>query len=401
MDTGSDLVWFPCSPFECILCENKYDSNIPSTPFNVSYASHVPCHSPACSAAHSSVPSSDLCAISHCPLETIETSDCSSFHCPNFYYAYGDGSLIAKLYQDKLSLPFASSSLNLPNFTFGCAHTTLGEPIGVAGFGQGVLSLPAQLAKHSPQLANSFSYCLISHSFDVKKVHKPSPLILGRFSIEDEEKKAFVDGGSEFLYTPMLQNPKHPYFYCVGLEAISVGNKRIPATESLKRVNKEGDGGMVVDSGTTFTMLPTKMYEAVVTEFENRVGQVLSRASEVEGQTGLSPCFYYDNDLVSLSKVPRLVLHFIGNSSVILPRKNYFFGFTNGDDVKMKKKVGCLMLMNGGDEEESGGPVATLGNYQQQGFEVVYDLEKRRVGFAKRQCASLWNSLNNANVHLR
>ena len=45
------------------------------------------------------------------------------------------------------------------------------------------------------------------------------------------------------------------------------------------------------------------------------------------------------------------------------------------------------MLMNGGDDEElSDGPRATLGNYQQQGFEVVYDLEKQRVGFTRRKC---------------
>ncbi|PRQ18179.1 putative nepenthesin [Rosa chinensis] len=29
MDTGSDLVWFPCSPFECILCEGKPNSSFP------------------------------------------------------------------------------------------------------------------------------------------------------------------------------------------------------------------------------------------------------------------------------------------------------------------------------------------------------------------------------------
>ncbi|KAL5728294.1 hypothetical protein ACHQM5_001396 [Ranunculus cassubicifolius] len=397
MDTGSDLVWFPCSPFECVLCEEKYDSKVHPTPFNISTSRNLPCNSPACSAAHSSLPSSDLCAISNCPLVNIEMSGCSSFSCPPFYYAYGDGSLIARLYQDKLSIPISSSSLNFPNFTFGCAHTALGEPIGVAGFGQGVLSLPAQLSKHSPEIGNSFSYCLISHSFDVNRMHKPSPLILGRNSNKHREDKQSLaeTHDNEFLYTPILHNPQHPYFYTVGLEAITVGRKRISATESLKRVNRQGNGGMVVDSGTTFTMLPTKLYEAVVSEFESRVGNSLTRSTETEEQTGLSPCYSYDNQAVELAKIPRMVLHFVGNSSVVLPRKNYFFGNMAGGDVtKGKKKVGCLMMMNGGDEEESGGPAATLGNYQQQGFEVVYDLEMKRVGFAKRQCASLWDTLN-------
>ncbi|MBA0763813.1 hypothetical protein Gotri_013218, partial [Gossypium trilobum] len=323
----SDVVWLPCSPFECILCESKAPPLSP--PLNLSAsATAVPCKSSACSAAHSSLPSSDLCAMARCPLDAIETSDCNSFPCPPFYYAYGDGSLIARLYKDSLTLP---NSLSIQNFTFGCAHTTLAEPVGVAGFGFGRLSLPAQLSSVSPQLGNRFSYCLVSHSFDSDKVRRPSPLILGR---NEEKEKQFGNEVVEFVYTDMLHNPKHPYFYSVGLEGISVGKRNIPAPENLKKV----------------------------------------------------------------AKVPVISLHFVGNGSrVVLPRRNYFYEFLDGGDgIGKKRNVGCLMLMNGGDEEElSGGPGATLGNYQQQGFEVVYDLEKRKIGFARRKCSSLWDSFKN------
>uniref|UniRef100_A0A2N9GGK9 Peptidase A1 domain-containing protein n=1 Tax=Fagus sylvatica TaxID=28930 RepID=A0A2N9GGK9_FAGSY len=386
MDTGSDLVWFPCSPFECILCEGK--STTTTTPPKVSKNATVSCKSRACSAAHSSISTSDLCAISRCPLDAIETSDCSSFSCPPFYYAYGDGSLIGRLYKDSLSVPTSVPSLVLPNFTFGCAHTALGEPVGVAGFGPGLLSLPAQLATLSPQLGNRFSYCLVSHSFNQDRVHRPSPLILGRY--DDKEKRDSGNDRAEFVYTDMLVNPSHPYYYCVGLEGISIGKRNVPAPEILKRVDGSGSGGTVVDSGTTFTMLPASLYDSVVAEFDKRVGRVHKRASDVEEKTGLGPCYYYDGKVVN---VPAVILHFVGNgSSVALPRRNYFYEFLDGDK---KMNVGCLMLMNGGDDEElSGGPGAILGNYQQQGFEVVYDLEKKRVGFARRQCSSLWDRLN-------
>ncbi|KAG8486668.1 hypothetical protein CXB51_020045 [Gossypium anomalum] len=387
LDTGSDVVWLPCSPFECILCESKAPPLSP--PLNLSAsATAVPCKSSACSAAHSSLPSSDLCAMARCPLDAIETSDCNSFPCPPFYYAYGDGSLIARLYKDSLTLP---NCLSVQNFTFGCARTTLAEPVGVAGFGFGRLSLPAQLSSVSPQLGNRFSYCLVSHSFDSEKVRRPSPLILGR---NEEKEKQFGNEIVEFVYTDMLHNPKHPYFYSVGLEGISVGKRNIPAPENLKKVDRRGSGGMVVDSGTTFTMLPSNLYDSVVNEFDHRVGRFNERASAVEETTGLGPCYYYDK----VAKVPVISLHFVGNGSrVVLPRRNYFYEFLDGGDgIGKKRNVGCLMLMNGGDEEElSGGPGATLGNYQQQGFEVVYDLEKRKIGFARRKCSSLWDSLKN------
>ncbi|KAL3647181.1 hypothetical protein CASFOL_008149 [Castilleja foliolosa] len=388
MDTGSDVVWLPCHPFECILCDGEPTTPNP-TPFNLTLTSATPitCKSPACSAAHSSLPTSDLCAIASCPLDSIEISDCKSFPCPPFYYAYGDGSLIAGLYEDTLSI---HPKLKLPKFTFGCAHTALGEPTGVAGFGRGPLSLPAQL---SPEIGNYFSYCLISHSFNPARISKPSPLILGRrHEINHNTNKLKKDeliGVVDYNFTPLLDNPKHSYFYCVGLEGVSVGNKRIPAPESLRRVDRRGNGGMVVDSGTTYTMLPTKFYESVVGEFGGRVGAVYRLARAVEKRAGLSPCYYGKKGNESFAGVPKLVLHFGGNSSVVMPRRNYFYEFFDGE---ARRKVGCLMMMDGGVEE--GGPAGLLGNYQQQGFEVVYDLEEKRVGFAERKCASLWDTLN-------
>ncbi|CAI8609603.1 unnamed protein product [Vicia faba] len=167
----------------------------------------------------------------------------------------------------------------------------------------------------------------------------------------------------------MLENPEHPYFYCVGLKGISIGKKTVPASRILQRVNKRGDSGVVVDSGTTFKMLPAGFYNPVVAEFNRRVSRVHRRAREVEMKIGLSPCYY----LNSATKVSVLKLHFVGvNSSVVLPRKNYFYEFLDsGDGLKKKGRVGFLMLMNGGDEfENGGGPWAILGNYQHQGFEV-------------------------------
>ncbi|CAN8231795.1 unnamed protein product [Cochlearia groenlandica] len=405
LDTGSDLVWFPCRPFTCILCESK--PTPPSPPsFLSSSAATVPCSSSSCSAAHSSLPSSDLCAISNCPLDLIETGECntSSYPCPPFYYAYGDGSLVASLFTDSLSL---SDAVSVADFTFGCARTTLAEPIGVAGFGRGRLSVPAQLAAYSPHIGESFSYCLVSHSFDSERVRRTSPLILGRFAGDKENrvKSTFSSGGGgdngddeekiEFVYTDMLNNPKHPYLYSVSLQGISVGKRNIPSPAMLRRVDKSGGGGIVVDSGTTFTMLPAKFYDSVVEEFDNRVGRVYERADRVEPSSGMSPCYYLNQTVIN--RVPSLVLHFAGNgSSVTLPRRNYFHEFMDGGDGEgEKRKVGCLMLMNGGDESElRGGTGGILGNFQQQGFEVVYDLLNRRVGFAKRKCASYWDTLN-------
>lgn len=192
----------------------------------------------------------------------------------------------------------------------------------------------------------------------------------------------------------MLDNPKHPYFYSVGLEAVSVAGKILPTTASLKRVDRNGNGGMVVDSGTTLTMLPAAMYTRIIKEFDLSMGRNYKRAGEVEQEMGMGLCYYLDDEKEKRASAPAIALHFVGNASVVLPKRNYLFEFERKEGQQQKnRKVGCLMVMNGGDDDE-GGPAATLGNYQQQGFEVVYDLEQRRVGFARRRCAELWDTLS-------
>lgn len=257
--------------------------------------------------------------------------------------------------------------------------------------------MPAQLAAASPEIGNYFSYCLVSHAFDQTGGVRagPSPLILGRYekktqlSTTSTEPTDTVEETIDYKYTPLLENPKHSYFYCVGLQAISVETTKVQTPLSLRRVDSDGNGGMVVDSGTTFTMLPRGFHSSVMGEFDARVSKVYKRASRVEERTGLMPCYYGGKGEKSFGYVPRLVLHFGGNSTVALPRRNYFYEFFDGD---AKRNVGCVMLMDGGDEAENGGgPAGLLGNYQQQGFEVVYDLEMKRVGFARRKCASMWD----------
>ncbi|KAJ1272027.1 hypothetical protein BS78_06G171600 [Paspalum vaginatum] len=384
LDTGSDLVWFPCAPFTCMLCEGKPTpggrSGPPPPPPPDSR--RVPCSSPLCSAAHASAPPSDLCAAARCPLDDIETGSCGA-PCPPLYYAYGDGSLVAQLRRGRVGL---AASVAVDNFTFACAHTALGEPVGVAGFGRGPLSLPAQL---SPQLSGRFSYCLVAHSFRANRLVRPSPLILGRSPDSGAAGAAETTDG--FVYTPLLHNPRHPYFYSVALEAVSVGATRVQALPELARVDRAGDGGMVVDSGTTFTMLPNETHERVAEAFARAMAAAgFARAERAEEQTGLAPCYRY---AAADRGVPPLALHFRGGATVALPRRNYFMGFESDEAGGGKRiDVGCLMLMNGG--EVGDGPAGTLGNFQQQGFEVVYDVDAGRVGFARRRCTDLWDSLS-------
>ncbi|KAG0474360.1 hypothetical protein HPP92_014046 [Vanilla planifolia] len=148
---------------------------------------------------------------------------------------------------------------------------------------------------------------------------------------------------------------------------------------------------MVIDSGTTFTMLPADTYRRLSTEFNRQMTLIgFVRTAAAEQRTGLGPCYGYMPLMSKTSRVPTLGLHYAGNTTVWLPTRNFFLEFKNE-----RVRVGCLAVMSTGDEaaaEDGGGPAGTLGNFQQQGMEVVYDLQMGRVGFARRRCGDLWDS---------
>lgn len=383
MDTGSDLVWVPCSKnsskpsFECIMCE---DSDIPTFSAFQSHSNKPEfCSSDSCSVIHNSDNPNDLCIVAGCPFESIGMDPCLA-PCPAFYYAYGDGSLKGELMRDKLTVYLnKGGSRKISNFTFGCAGISLSEPIGVAGFGKGALAFHAQLGKVGNR---GFSYCLVSHRFD-DNLHVSSPLLFGESAMPKQGK---------VHYTAMINNFKYPYFYYLGLEGITIGGQRLKLPSSLTTFDKEGNGGLIVDSGTTFTMLPESLYRRVLNKLKSAIRY--SRSVKYEAALGLDLCYELPSAGGSFPVLPTFSLHFKDNATITLPAENYMSMMSDTYDAtrattSATAAVGCLIILSSGDEVY--GPAAVLGNYQQQNFHVVYDMENQRVGFQQKQCAPMAN----------
>lgn len=140
----------------------------------------------------------------------------------------------------------------------------------------------------------------------------------------------------------------------------------------------KGDGGCIVDSGSTFTFMERPVFDLVAQEFNRQMGN-FSRARDVEAQSGLTPCYV----IASKKSVhlPELIFQFKGGAKMVLPSKNYF---------SLVGKSGALCLTIVSDNvigpALAGGPAIILGNYQQQDFHVEYDLENNRLGFRPQNC---------------
>lgn len=375
MDTGSDLTWVPCGniSFDCMDCDDygKYKLTATFSPTRSSSSLRDLCTSPFCIDIHSSDNDYDPCTVAGCSMSTLVKGACPR-PCPSFSYTYGAGGIVVgSLTRDTLWVHGGNSSATseISNFCFGCVGSTYREPIGIAGFGRGRLSLPSQLGF----LEKGFSHCFLAFKY-ANNPNITSPLILGDLAVSSKDYLQF---------TPMLTSPMYPNFYYIGLEAITVANSTfIEVPSSLRAFDPEGNGGMLIDSGTTYTHLPEPLYSGLLSVLASTI--TYPRSTEHEDRTGFGLCYMVPClNNIFLDDLPAISFRFLSNVTITLPKENYFYAVSPPKNSTVAK---CLLIqaMDDGDY----GPAGVFGNFQQHNLEVVYDLEKKRIGFQPMDCAS-------------
>ncbi|XP_068655882.1 probable aspartyl protease At4g16563 [Aristolochia californica] len=376
MDTGSDLTWVPCGSFsfDCMDCDNFRNYKLAATysPSSSSSSFRDLCSSPYCLDVHSSDDSYDPCAVAGCSLATLVKDTCPR-PCPPFSYTYGAGGLvIGTLTRDSIRVHGRSSpgvTRVVSNFSFGCVAAAYREPVGIVGFGKGPLSLPSQLGF----LQKGFSHCFLGFKFSGNP-NISSPLIIGDLAIFSKDYLQF---------TTMLSNPLYPNSYYIGLEGITVGNSSVTVPPSLRSFDSEGNGGMLIDSGTTYTHLPDPLYSQLLSVIGSMANY--PRSTEHEARTGFDLCYRvpYLNSSFSEDDLPSISFQFLNNMTLTLPKENYFYPINAPSNSIVIK---CFLFQN--MEDGDYGPAGIFGSFQQQNVEVVYDLQKERIGFQPMDCAS-------------
>ncbi|KAF8380035.1 hypothetical protein HHK36_027505 [Tetracentron sinense] len=328
LDTGSDIVWIQCSP--CRKCYTQTDP-IFDPKKSESYAS-VSCGTPLC--------------------RRLDTSGCNKRKSCIYQVSYGDGSFTVGEFSTE-TLTFRGTKIG--NVALGCGHDNEGLFIGAAGLlglGRGKLSFPSQSGR---RFGGKFSYCLVDRS---SKTSKPSSVMFGESAVSRLA-----------VFTPMLTNPKLDTFYYLQLTGISVGGTRVPGiTPSMFQIDAQGNGGVIIDSGTSVTRLTRSAYLPFRDAF--RAGTTdLKRAPDF---ALFDTC--YDLSGQTVIKVPTVVLHFGSGTDMNLPPENYLISI----DSKASFCFAFAGTMSG---------LSIIGNIQQQGFRIVFDSAGSRIGIAPHGCA--------------
>jgi hypothetical protein len=347
MDTGSEVVWAPCtSNYTCTNCLGYSTVFLPS---NSSSALPVQCADPKCK---------DVCGEGTCG--SIE--NCSGT-CPDYALFYGSGNTTGHLLTDTLTLP--SGGGEIENFGFGCSGVSFGFA-GIAGFGRGNVSLPSQL---SPLIGDKFAYCLNDQN-------NSSMILLGDMA---------VPTNITLNYTTFLNKsgspssfPGYNDLYCIGLQAVSIGGNLLTLPSNISTFDSNGKGGTIIDSGTSFTTFPGAIYNQIASEFASQIAY--PRAPEIEATTLFGLCYNVSGVANANIQFPEFAFHFNGGSDMVLPQDNCFA-------LAISLDYYCLTLVNGGTAlDNSGGNAAILGNYQQKNFYILYDREMNRLDFTQQAC---------------
>ncbi|KAI9081364.1 hypothetical protein K1719_036705 [Acacia pycnantha] len=260
-------------------------------PKNSGTFQNIPCSSPQCN----SVGKTTCDASNHCKYDAHYVDASSS---------NGDVAI------DTLTLGSTNGrQVAFPKSVFGCGFSNKGifneKTSGIVGLGRGSVSLVSQIGS---SIDGKFSYCLIPIS-----------------SLKDSSKLSFgqnaVVSGPGTVSTALVDGHR-PAWYFLTLEGISVGDKRFNVSPGLLPV-AVADGNIIIDSGTTLTLLPQLLYSNM--EFEVASQMTLERVRIL--QNVLNLCYKLPSD--KSFSAPTITIHF-KNANLKLDTYNTFFIVSEG-----------------------------------------------------------------------
>lgn len=226
------------------------------------------------------------------------------------------------------------------------------------GLGRGSISFSSQLGR---RFGNTFSYCLMDYTL--------SPPPTSFLMIGGGLRSLPVTNASRISYTPLKINPLSPTFYYIVVKSITVDGVKLSINPVVWSIDEQGNGGTVVDSGTTLTYLADEAYDEVLKAVRRRV----KLPSAAELTPGFDLCVNASGES-RRPRLPRIRFRLGGGAVFAPPPRNYF--------LETEEGVMCLAIR----PVDSGNGFSVIGNLMQQGFLLEFDKDASRLGFSRRGC---------------
>ncbi|KAL1060918.1 hypothetical protein V6Z11_1Z059800 [Gossypium hirsutum] len=172
---------------------------------------------------------------------------------------------------------------------------------------------------------------------------------------------------ADSVIAPLMKSRKVTTFYYIGLTGFSVGGQAVNISPGLFEINEAGEGGVIIDCGTAITRLQTQAYNALRDAFVKQT-QGLPSAS------GVAFVRHVLRLVVEEQREGATVAFISGKGNhLIYPAKNYLIPVDSSGTF-------CFAFA------PTSSSMSIIGNVQQQGTRVSFDLANNRVGFSSRKC---------------
>ncbi|KAF3452725.1 hypothetical protein FNV43_RR03158 [Rhamnella rubrinervis] len=334
IDTGSSLLWVQCIP--CTNCLH------PSTPI----------FDPSKSLTYANLSCKIFC-------KNLIDCECDQFDHVIFHMSYVDRTNInGTMATEQLVFEtFDEGVVAVPNITFGCAHVIQtryreGRSTGLMGLGTEFISL-------ARQLGNRFSYCLGNIS---DPTYNYNHLVLG-------------DGADLQGYSTPFETIDDHYY--VTLEGISIAEKELQIDRRVFARTSDG-GGVIIDSGSTFTFLAHDAFTLLANEVTNLMDGIVNR---IKGNN-IHPSDLCYNGVVTRDLVgfPVVSFHFVGGADLVLDPASLFY--------QRRKNTFCMAIWSDSilSSNYMISPTTVIGVMAQQNYNIAYDLEQKLIYFQRIDC---------------
>ncbi|KAI4323305.1 hypothetical protein L6164_022920 [Bauhinia variegata] len=350
-DTGSDLTWVNCR-----YCTGNCEPHSRKRRNRVSHRRvflanrSLSFHPVTCSSRQCKVDLSELFSLTTCP----NPSDPCRYD-----YRYMDGSAALGLFgSETITVSLTNGKKRkLKDMLIGCTKNATGgssfnsKTDGVLGLS---IAKESFLVKAAREYGGKFSYCLVDH---LSHKNVSNYLSFGGYG----NSKTTLLG--DIRQTPLALAPP---FFGVNVIGISIGGQLLKIPSEIWNI--AGQGGLIMDSGTSLTLLAEPAYEPVI-------GVLLKALEKFDSlEKEISPFEHcYNASGFDEGSVPRLAFHFEGGARFEPPVKSYVL-----DAGPNAKCIGILPTAWPGS--------STLGNILQQNHLWEFDLLKNIVGFAPSAC---------------
>ncbi|KAJ8528822.1 hypothetical protein K7X08_030466 [Anisodus acutangulus] len=342
VDTGSDLLWVNCEG--CNRCPTKSKLGIEMMQYNLQASTSgksITCEQDVCTAMFDAT-----------------SSDCKVGKPCEYMVTYGDGSTTGgyfvkdNIYLDQVSGDYKTSPLQ-GNIAFGCSSKQSGDlgtstnaVDGIIGFGAANMSVISQLAA-AGTVRKMFAHCLDG-------VGGGGIFAIGQV-VEPKVNSA-----------PLLANRAH---YTVTLKDIEVGGEVVNIPTSIFEWKSKG---AIIDSGTTLVYLPSKAYNAMMNKLMAKQPELKTHSRD-----GDFDCFMYRGNVDD--GFPPVTFQFTGNLSLTAYPHDYLFEVRDNEWC-----IGWQEATGGKDGDE----IFLLGDLLLSNKLVLYDLEKKTIGWTQYDCSS-------------